>query len=65
MGAQDLDRIAVDVQGVDVWDKAVSTSSISPTPTPIDDDFTNGYIDPREERAFVRQEAQTLGKLSF
>ncbi|KAL1595462.1 hypothetical protein SLS59_008395 [Nothophoma quercina] len=53
MGLEDIDRVDVDVHDLNNSNKALSNASISAVSTPSDDDFAKGYVDPKEERAFV------------
>jgi len=52
MGTQDSDRIDFETPGAGTTDKAVfdiDTRIASPN----DEEFDKGYVDPKEERAFV------------
>ena len=55
MGLEDIDRVDVGVHDLDNSTKALSNISTSAVSDPVDDDFAKGYVDPKEERAFVSQ----------
>ena len=55
MGLEDIDRVDVGAHDLDNSNKALSNISTSAVSAPVDDDFAKGYVDPKEERAFVSQ----------
>ena len=53
MGVQSVDSVQVEVNKVASTDKRPSNSDSNGAVSPIDEDFAKGYVDPKEERAFV------------
>jgi hypothetical protein len=62
MGSHDLDRIGIEVHDVEVSEKTASKRSLDMVTTPKDEDFAKGYVDPKEERAFVSCHAHNISE---